>query len=1835
MLRSLRKQAKNLHKRITSARALRARKDSQNKIDTSPMAMMETLEARQLMSAVMGQAFEDINGNGLRDVGENGRNGIEIQLSAFDAVTGETSLVTTVLTQDVDVNNDSIINPATESGLYIFENVTPGLYEVNHNLPGTEQQTFPVVEHAPRAYLIEVKRNEDVGDWPSAELTAPSANWVDDLAAGVFEFFANGDFLFQFGPSGTAPSRVSFTGYSVVQTDAGDNGSAATEILELEMKGILKSDQHEQGYIGPITMRLALTPDSTGSVEQRDDSDTLADSSFDVFVELELPASLGVSKLHNVDPISFLAREVSRFPIFGSIWEARGEAPPLSFVDENGVEQGQMFFASLTPTTGVDFGVFTLGSISGQKFEDLNGNGILDDGEPGLAGWKVTLQNLGLEVEEEHDDDHGNDDAGGPPPGVGHGPVAPITVYTDANGLYSFTNLRPGIYRVTEEVASPWTQTLPGGPDFEYETQLTSGAALVQNFGNTFTAGLSDFGDLPAGYASASHEVTRDLYLGEAVDAEDDTQADADALGDDKNGRDDDDGVRFSGALVEDDTVTAQITASTAGLLNAWIDFNDDGDFNDVGEQVASDVALSAGVNDLVINVPAGTAGTTTFGRFRFSSVGGLSPSGAASDGEVEDYQLRIFSLGELGTIIGQKFEDVNGDGLHNAGEPGLNGWTIELVDLNTGEVVASTTTADVDHDGTAGITPEFESGIYSFTHIVPGHYEVREVLQDGYKQSHPAGEEGDVRYLLDVQASQTLGALPSITAVQDDGWIASLPAGQDSFFTVAELFLIRATGGHTGGHSGGSEEAGAEESTSEPIRLFVSGQTVWNRADAEDTDDDGTADTANLTFASMNLSGFVVEGSEDEGNEEIVGPVTVTLGLFSSTGTLGPSAHGEEEEAGGVTEGTFELFISIDATALGLGVLTNTRVITLHGDIDRLPSVGSLFELLREGGAGSPTPLKNEAGVDVMRVASVTLRPAFGVDFGNYAYSGVSGVVFDDTDGDGLQDVDELGLPGVTVTLTQVLEEEGDEGHGGSGGQGQGGGGEEEETEPLVFITVTDASGNYSLNELPPGTYVLSEVVIPPWEQTAPGGPDFTYTLTLESGDDVARDFANQFISGQHDYGDAQFSASTSHIVVRGLNLGTIVDSDPAPQGHAQALGDDLDGFDDDDGVVFGAALEGGLTIPVAVTTVGDGKLDAWIDFNGDGDWNDAGEQIFASENVTTGLNNLSFTVPVKVSGGDTFARFRLSSVGGLSPTGIALDGEVEDYQVTIESIPFAAGVPATYTDNDGHLVTVTMTGPGSGLLRFAEGQGNEPYEMLLTNTTNSTTVKVAVANSGETTIGDINVNGSLKSLDAVKVDLLGNLTATGSITTLKLDDVADNHVITIGAPATPSTKTSFTFGRLADVTINSLTPIASLTASDWQDTDLTVDSITAPSMDKLTITGKDTEIVSGNFDANLTLTTGNLGTVSIAGSILSDTWTIAGKANTINAEATDAQWDLTVAGAVSHVHIRTGGLAGNMTAASFGSIVSKTSLNGSITATGANSSGVSIGSIDAGVVSNLDVTADQNITTIKAFSWNDGLVEADAISTLKTVGSVGDPGDFGASLDLNSSASKSKSLSSATIKGALHTAEWEITGNVGTIDAGEIGPIEIDVTGAIDTLMSRGNLSADLTAQRIGTLKAAIDLTGSDINLTLAPGSTKALSTLSVGRTIANTVVRSAGNIGTVKAKSMNGSSIFAGIDPVITTLPDDAPDFTAVASLGSLTLSGFKGTTLPAYVNSNIAASVLGSVSLGRVMADNAGTPFGVAGQTFKTVTYLDEDGVKRVVRLPGDAAATFGDFVVRFL
>jgi hypothetical protein len=99
-------------------------------------------------------------------------------------------------------------------------------------------------------------------------------------------------------------------------------------------------------------------------------------------------------------------------------------------------------------------------SISGLKFNDLNGNRMRDAGEPALCNWLIRLSLGGSQID---------------------------STLTDMNGLYTFSGLAPGTYTISEILPSGWAQTYPSphNPQVPYTVELASGQNVTgKDFGN-------------------------------------------------------------------------------------------------------------------------------------------------------------------------------------------------------------------------------------------------------------------------------------------------------------------------------------------------------------------------------------------------------------------------------------------------------------------------------------------------------------------------------------------------------------------------------------------------------------------------------------------------------------------------------------------------------------------------------------------------------------------------------------------------------------------------------------------------------------------------------------------------------------------------------------------------------------------------------------------------------------------------------------------------------------------------------------------------------------------------------------------------------------------------------------------------------------------------------------------------------------------------------------------------------------------------------------------------------------------------------------------------------
>ncbi len=203
--------------------------------------------------------------------------------------------------------------------------------------------------------------------------------------------------------------------------------------------------------------------------------------------------------------------------------------------------------------------------------------------------------------------------------------------------------------------------------------------------------------------------------------------------------------------------------------------------------------------------------------------------------------------------------------------------------------------------------------------------------------------------------------------------------------------------------------------------------------------------------------------------------------------------------------------------------------------------------------------------------------------------------------------------------------------------------------------------------------------------------------------------------ICPQYDFGDAPDSYGTlmgnngAQSVVNGPRLGGLIDAESTGIPSAGANGDDNTGLGDEDGVTLTDVMVGGLgTALVSLTNADSAKLDAWIDFNINGVF-DSNEQILNSVTIYAGTHAVNFAIPVNATVGATYARFRVSTTGGLGPTGLGGLGEVEDYQATVLPPRFDFGdAPQSYStllldDGARHLIN----GPRLGSRIDGESDG------------------------------------------------------------------------------------------------------------------------------------------------------------------------------------------------------------------------------------------------------------------------------------------------------------------------------------------------------------------------------------------------------------------------------------------------------------------------------------------------------------------------------------------------
>ncbi len=519
---------------------------------------------------------------------------------------------------------------------------------------------------------------------------------------------------------------------------------------------------------------------------------------------------------------------------------------------------------------------------------DVDGDGVYDIGEPGIPNVEIELYNPGSD---------------GIPGGGDDTWIA--STRSDANGRYQFANQPAGHY-----YAQVNTGSLPAG--------ITTTAAGITNPHGAFTALASGYLQADFGFTQASGAGIGDTIWS---DADNDSVLDAGepGLG----------GVAL--ALVSDPGPDGLFGSSDDGVI-ATTTSDASGHYNFTN--------LPAGDYRVVANVGAdGIPGSGDEGLAGYTVSSGPQSPGANVSLPVSLGENDVFVDADFGyfnaalhSLSDRVWSDSDGDGSVDAGESGIVGVTVNLLNAS-GQVIATTVTN--------------ASGDFSFPGLPDGSYTL--------------------------QISDTFGALKALTGTTTDA------TNKQRSVTLA-----------------GSNLSGAHFGYNRPGSL---GDRVWSDANGNGTQDPGEA----------GLGG-------------------VTVQLYDAAGTTLLRATSTHEDGSylftGLTAATYQVRVTtpggFSQTGDPDGTLNNQTSVTL-------PANGSHLS----------------------------------ADFGyrNAALHNIGDTIWEDSNGNGVQNAGESGITGVTLAL--YADDDGD--------------GLLDPNEALIATTTSDAAGHYSFSGLADGDYLVA----------------------------------------------------------------------------------------------------------------------------------------------------------------------------------------------------------------------------------------------------------------------------------------------------------------------------------------------------------------------------------------------------------------------------------------------------------------------------------------------------------------------------------------------------------------------------------------------------------------------------------------------------------------------------------------------------------------------------------------------------------------------------------------
>jgi len=682
--------------------------------------------------SVGGQVFHDANANGLRDGAETGLDGLTVQL--VDPGTREVLAEQT--TAGIDLDHNGAIDPQTEAGRYTFTGFAPGEVDVRVVSPANWVATTALDSgrvFALRGYASELRIDElDPATGQAVNTFAAPADTAhvgfQGLAVGSDRLFLvdDGDFDGQADiweldiNTGevldsnvmTAPAGALLMGVGVL------NGLVYVQVTPTQM---LVWDP----AIDAVVDTLTVTDNVMGGLTGDDQASVLY-------------AANGLGNILTINPDTggvLVTAATGLGPLMGGLAYHNGHVLAAALGTET--------VYRIDPATGVVIDSFIVENdidkppydvtglagdvthtIRGAKRYILTWHDVIDSADLGLIPEAAASGQVFYDVNA--DGSAGPDDAGLNgvavellDPATGAVLVATVTgdVDIDGNGLidpltergrFAFGGLLPGSYKLWFTPPSGYSQTSPVAPP-TYCLVLAAGDSPADlNFGVSAGEALSVI----------SGHLFEDIDFDGLYDAAE---------------------VGLSGSDLQlVDTATQRIVATTT---------TESGEFSFLG--------IAPGNYEIRLAHPLPWTATHPTGPMLVSVVGGQTITGL------------VLGAGRMSVVSGQVFEDFDGDGALGAGEVGLDGRAVELVDTATGMVVATSETTFVDLNADQFITDN-ERGHFTL-YVTPGDYELRQLLADGHAHTSPfpATYTLGLAYGQDALDRSFGSALPNIISVQ------------------------------------------------------------------------------------------------------------------------------------------------------------------------------------------------------------------------------------------------------------------------------------------------------------------------------------------------------------------------------------------------------------------------------------------------------------------------------------------------------------------------------------------------------------------------------------------------------------------------------------------------------------------------------------------------------------------------------------------------------------------------------------------------------------------------------------------------------------------------------------------------------------------------------------------------------------------------------------------------------------------------------------------------------------------------------------------------------------